>query len=123
MIFALRRSLIGYRDDVINNQWQKSKQFCFHTHLISDLKGSTLGIIGKGVLGKALGKIAKALGMDVIYAQRKDSKNIKEGYIQFDEFLKQSDIISVNCPLTLTTKNLLTYKEFKKMSRTPIIIN
>ncbi|MGB5918066.1 D-2-hydroxyacid dehydrogenase [Arcobacter sp.] len=123
LIFALKRSLIGYRDDVINGEWQKAKQFCFHTHSITDLKGSTLGIVGQGGLGKAVGNIGKALGMNVIYAERKDSKNIREGYTQFDKFLKESDIISLNCPLTNETRNLLTYKEFQKMSRTPLIIN
>lgn len=123
MIFALKRSLIGYRNDVINDQWRKSKQFCFHSHSISDLKGSTLGIIGRGTLGKAIAKIGEILGMNVIYAERKGSKNIRDGYVQFDKFLKESDIISLNCPLTNLTQDLLTYKEFKKMSRCPIIIN
>jgi glycerate dehydrogenase len=52
LILALRRSLIGFRQDVIDGKWQEADQFCFFSHPIKDLAGSTLGIIGEGALGQ-----------------------------------------------------------------------
>ena len=123
LIFTLRRNLIGYRQDVIQGLWQKSKQFCFFTHSIKDLHGSRLGIIGKGVLGSAVAKIGNSLGMDVVFAARKKATNIPIGYVSFDEVIKTSDIISLHLPLTPSTQNLISHEEFKAMKKSPILIN
>ena len=123
LIFALRRSLVGYRQDVIDGEWQRAKQFCFFNHPIKDLAGSTLGIIGRGSLGTALGQVAEALGMTVIFSARKGISQVPEGYVSFDELLEQSDIISLHCPLTEQTQNLLSFPEFKRMLRHPLLIN
>ena len=53
LILALRRNLLAYRQDVENGVWNRSEQFCFFTHPIGDLHGSTLGIIGEGAIGRA----------------------------------------------------------------------
>ncbi|KEA62272.1 D-3-phosphoglycerate dehydrogenase [Marinobacterium lacunae] len=123
LIFALRRSLVGYREDVMAGEWQKSGQFCFFNHPISDLAGSTLGIIGKGALGQALGTLGDALGMKVQYAGYKNAAEAEPGFVDFDEFLRTSDIISLHCPLTPQTRDLLAFDEFRKMARKPILIN
>ena len=123
LIFALRRSVVGYRQDVIAGEWEASGQFCFFNHPITDIAGSTLGIIGKGALGQSLGKLGRALGMNVIYAGRKGETNPAPGTVAFDDFLRQSDVISLHCPLNDQTRNLLAMDEFKKMARKPILIN
>jgi len=123
LIFALRRSLVGYRQDVINGEWQRAGQFCFFSHPIKDLAGQTLGIIGRGVLARASAKLAEALGMKAIYCGRKNAHYVPEGYTEFDQFLQASDVITVNCPLTPETRNLLGYSEFQKMQRKPLLIN
>ncbi|SEG89097.1 D-2-hydroxyacid dehydrogenase [Marinobacterium lutimaris] len=123
LIFALRRSLVGYRQDVMAGEWQKSGQFCFFNHPISDLAGSTLGIIGKGVLGQAVGRLGEALGMRVQYAAFKDATQPEPGFVAFDEFLRSSDIISLHCPLTPQTRDLLAFDEFRQMERKPLLIN
>ncbi len=66
LIFTLRRNLFAYTKDVQNGVWNKSSQFCFLTHPIRDVAGSTLGIVGYGALGKSIGKRAEALGMKVL---------------------------------------------------------
>jgi len=60
LIFALRRNLIAYREDVRNGAWQRASQFCFFPHPIRDIAGSTLGIIGFGELGKSVARRALA---------------------------------------------------------------
>src|SRR6516225_4108286 len=67
LIMALRRSIIGYRESVIRGRWLEAKQFCYFDYPIRDLAGATLGIVGDGVLGKAVAKIADAFGMKVLF--------------------------------------------------------
>jgi len=74
MIFALRRNLIAYREDVLRGRWQAQDQFCFFDHPIQDLHGSTLGIFGEGELGQATAAIARALGMRVLFADHPPPK-------------------------------------------------
>jgi glycerate dehydrogenase len=71
LIFALRRGIAGYKQDVANGKWQESGQFCFHTHPIKDLAGSVLGIFGEGNLGQGVADIAKAFGMKPVFAAHK----------------------------------------------------
>ena len=123
LIFALRRSIVGFRQDVIDGEWQRADQFCFFTHPIRDLAGSTLGIFGRGTLGKSVARIADAFGMNVVFAARKDAETVEPGYTGFDEVLETADIISFHLPLTPTTRNLIGIEEFRRMKRKPLIIN
>ena len=74
LIFALRRNIVAYREDVLAGRWQESGQFCFFDHPIRDLAGARLGIIGEGVLGQRVAEIARALrhGADVCCAQGRE---------------------------------------------------
>ncbi len=123
LIFALRRSLMGFRQDVIDGEWQKANQFCFFNHPIRDLAGSTLGIFGRGTLGTSVARIAEALGMTVVYAGRKGSDTVGEGYTPFDAVLETADILSLHVPLTPETRDLIGMAEFRKMKRQPLVIN
>lgn len=123
MIFALRRSLVPYRNSVIRGRWQECGQFCYFDYPISDLAGSTLGIVGRGELGLEVGRIADAFGMRVQYAARKGAVTSEPGRVPFAEFLQTSDIITLHCPQTAETSNLLSHAEFALMRRRPILIN
>ncbi len=119
LMFALRRNLPAYVEDVRNGRWNKSQQFCFFDHPIRDIAGSTMGIVGYGAIGKALGKRAAGLGMKVlpydVFPQ--------PGLVDFDTILKESDVISLHVPLTPDTKNMIGAKQFKMMKPTAILIN
>lgn len=123
MILALSRSLLGYTDEVDNGRWPQSNQFCFFSHPIEDLHQKTLGLIGRGILGQGLARLASGFGMSIMYAGRRNEKNPHMPYVPFEEFLRSCDIISIHCPLNDETRNLITAKEFAKMSRKPILIN
>ncbi|CAM3087784.1 D-2-hydroxyacid dehydrogenase [Vibrio mytili] len=123
MLFALRRNLFGYHQDIAAGEWQRNKQFCFFTHPIGDIGGSTLGIIGSGALGQATAQLAKALGMQVLFAERKGASECRENYVPFYEVLKRSDAITLHCPLNEHTRNAIGETEFQMMKATAILIN
>ena len=119
MIFALRRNLIPYVRDVRHGKWQTIEQFCYFDHPIHDVAGSTLGLIGYGALGKSVATRAEALGMKVIATDVYDFP----GKVDLDTILKESDIVSLHCPLTDGTRNIIGAAEFKKMKKAAILIN
>ena len=123
MIFALRRNLIAYREDVLRGRWQAQDQFCFFDHPIQDLHGSTLGIFGEGALGQATAAIARALGMRVLFADHPPPKAANVEFTDPETVLTQSDIISLHCPLTPASRNFIGIEQFKKMKRSAILIN
>ena len=107
LILSLRRGLKGYQSDVSEGKWQQSRQFCLFTQPVGDLHGSTLGLIGSGAIGGAVGRIAEAFGMRVIRAARKGTGDVPAGYTSFDQVIEQSDVISLHCPLTPETAGLI----------------
>ncbi len=123
MILALRRSLLAYQQDVQKGLWQQSDQFCFFTHPIGDLFGSTIGIMGEGALGQGTAKIARGFGMNVLFADHEPPKAPDVEFTPFDEVLARSDVISLHMPLLPSTRNLIGEAQFHKMKRSAVLIN
>ncbi len=123
LIFALRRSIVGFREDVIAGEWQRANQFCFFNHPIRDLSNSTIGIFGGGALGQSVARIAEALGMKVMFAGRKGAGDVPEGYKPFETVLEEADIITLHMPLKPETRDLIGITEFRRMKKHPLIIN
>jgi glycerate dehydrogenase len=123
LIFALRRGIVGYRQDVIDGRWQKEAQFCFFTHPINDLADSTLGIFGEGVLGQGVAAIGRALGMRILFAAHKGVSGLGPLYTPFDEVLETADVITLHCPLSPATRDMIAAPEFAKMKKKPLLIN
>jgi len=123
LMLALRRNLLAFREDVYKGEWQRAEQFCLFTHPISDLFGSTLGIVGNGAIGKAVGKIALAFGMKVLIAEHKGVVDVRAGYTLFETVLKQSDVISLHLTMTKQTRHLISTTELELMKRTALLIN
>jgi glycerate dehydrogenase len=119
LIFALRRNLVNYVDSVRAGRWQKSDQFCYFDFPIYDIAGSTLGIIGYGALGKSIESRAKALGMKVLINDVVPGADI----VDVATILRESDVVTLNLPLTPQTKHMIGAKELASMKNTAIIIN
>ncbi|WP_395666086.1 D-2-hydroxyacid dehydrogenase [Methylocella sp.] len=119
LAFALRRSVVPYVEDVRAGRWQESDQFCFFDHKIRDMRGSTLGIVGYGALGKSVAKIAEAFGMKVlaydVFPQ--------PGLVDLDTLIRESDIITLHAPLTPDTKNMIGARELGMMKPDALLIN
>lgn len=123
LILALRRSLIGYRQDVLAGEWRKAGQFCFFNHPIRDLRGARLGIIGEGVLGQRVAEIARAFGMIPLFAAHKGKSGLGPLYTPWDEVLETSDVLTLHSPLTPDTRGMIGLPEFRRMARRPVIVN
>ncbi len=127
LILALRRSIVGYRQDVANGEWQRSGRFCFFNHPISDLRGSRLGIVGEGVLGQAVAAIGKnGFGMDVVFLDHEhvtDEVRKTSTFVAKDELIQTSDAITLHCPLLPSTRDMFGIEEFRQMKSTAIIVN
>ncbi len=123
LIFALRRSIVAYRESVKAGRWHEAQQFCYFDYPIKDLAGSTLGIIGEGALGQSVAAIGRALGMRVLFAARKGGQKQGSLYTPFEQLLEESDVITLHCPLNEQTRNLIGDQEFALMQRKPLLIN
>ncbi|MFD0965869.1 2-hydroxyacid dehydrogenase [Seminibacterium arietis] len=123
LIFALRHNLMNWYRDQLSAKWADCKQFCYFDYPINDVKGSTLGVVGKGSLGTEIGRLATALGMNVMYAERKGAKTIRDGYLPFETVLKEADIVTLHCPLTADTQDLINADTLKLMKPTAYLIN
>jgi glycerate dehydrogenase len=123
LILALRRSLLAYRQDVEDGVWTRSEQFCFFTHPIGDLHGSTLGIIGEGAIGQATAALGRAFGMHIVFADHPPPKMPGVDFTPFEQVLAESDVISLHCPLLPETRNLINLEALRKMKRSALLIN
>ena len=123
MLLALRRNLISYHHAVQAGEWPKSPVYCLHGQPITDIAGSTLGIIGRGSLGRSVEVMAAAFGMEVLIAERRGSAELRPGRTAFDEVLERSDAITLHVPLTDETRHLIGARELSRMKPSAVLIN
>lgn len=123
LILALRRGIVGYREDVRRGAWQTAGQFCFFAHPISDLHGSRLGIIGEGAIGQGVATLGRAFGMEVLFAAHKGKTGLGPLYTPWDEVIETADIITLHSPLLPETAGMIALPELRRMKRSAILIN
>nr|WP_319511593.1 D-2-hydroxyacid dehydrogenase [uncultured Draconibacterium sp.] len=109
---------------VQNGDWAASKDFAYWLTAQTELAGKTLGIIGFGQIGQAVARIALAFRMNVIFNNRsKKITNLDARQVNLDTLLKDSDYISINCPLTNENQGFINKETIAKMKPTAIVIN
>jgi glycerate dehydrogenase len=123
LILALRRSLLAWREDVKRGRWQRSERFCLSGHPVQDLHGATLGIFGEGSLGEGVARLARAFGMEVLFADHAPPKAAGVQFTPPDEVLARADVVSLHLPLTPETRNLIGAAELAKMKPGALLIN
>ncbi|MCG6898889.1 MAG: 2-hydroxyacid dehydrogenase [Gammaproteobacteria bacterium] len=122
LILALTRHLRDYQNAVKEGKWHAAETFCLLDYPFRELADLTLGIIGYGELGRATAVMGKAFGMNVVVAQRRGSLP-QSGRIPLEQLLSVADVISLHCPLTSTTRNLIDQGEFSLMKKDALLIN
>lgn len=116
----------GHHNELVHQgRWSSCPTFCFWDTPQMELAGKTLGIIGFGRIGQAVGRIARAFGMNVLAYSRTEypaGRQIGE-YVSLDDLLARSDIVSVHCPLTPETQGLINATTLGRMRDGAILLN
>lgn len=117
---------IGLHDESVHRgDWVKSDNFCYWLTPQTELAGKTLGILGFGRIGREVGKLAKAFGMQVIACNRsqcEEGRQIGE-YVDMDTLLARSDILSLHCPQTPGTEKIINARSLARMKDGAMLIN
>lgn len=108
-----------------DGEWSRCPDFCYWDKPLVELAGKTIGIIGLGNIGMKVANIALNFGMNVIAYTSKEPKEIPNGInkASIDNILSDSDIISLHCPLTKQTRELINKDSIAKMKRGVIVVN
>lgn len=123
LMLALHTRLLDYDRAVKNGDWNRSSQFCLLDFPILELNGRTLGLIGYGALGQEVARLARCFGMQVLVAARPGSHEIPDDRTAFEELLEKADVVSLHCPLTEQTRNLIDAQALVRMKPGSFLIN
>ncbi|CAN5324405.1 D-2-hydroxyacid dehydrogenase [soil metagenome] len=126
LLLALCVHAEGHSESVRDGKWSRSKDWSYWDYPLAELKDKTIGILGFGDIGKKVADIATAFGMNVIATSRTQTDQSHRSNfrsLSFDELLRESDVISIHCPLTDDTKGLFNEATFRKMKPTSFLIN
>ena len=114
-----------HSEAVHQGRWASNPDWCFWDYPLIELSGKTMGIIGFGRIGQATGRIARAMGMEVLaYSRsvREEAKALAE-YVDLDSLLARSDVVVLHCPLFPETEGIINRENIAKMKDGVIIIN
>ena len=130
MVFAhlleIGHHVAAHSDAVKNGEWTNNVDWCFWKYPLIELAGKTMGIIGYGRIGQAVGRVAQAFGMKVLANDKYPNKDLESDtlkYVELDELLANSDVISLHCPLFEENKGMINKDSIAKMKDGVIIIN
>ena len=128
-VFALLLEIchhVGHHDKAVKDgKWTTGIDFCFWDYPLIELSGKTMGLIGFGRIGQTTGRIAKAMGMNVLAYDsfQNDTGAEIATYVSLDHLYAESDVISLHCPLTPESTGLIDKTAISKMKDGVIIIN
>ncbi|MDY4125741.1 MAG: D-2-hydroxyacid dehydrogenase [Lachnospiraceae bacterium] len=122
-LFILEK--ISYYDEYVKSgKYSSQSGFCNFDEKYNELSGKTWGIIGMGNIGRSVAKIAEAFGCKVIfYSASGNSTCTDYERVDLDTILKESDVLSIHCPLSDRTRNLINRDTLKLMKKSAILIN
>lgn len=130
MVFAhileICHHVAAHSEAVKAGEWTNNPDWCFWKYPLIELADKNMGVIGYGRIGQAVGKIAQAFGMKVLAHDKYQNKDLESEtmkYVDLDELLKNSDVISLHCPLTEENKGIINKSTIAKMKDSVIIIN
>ena len=127
--FALLLALVNHIElhsqSVRNGDWSASEDFCYWKTPLVELAGKTIGLVGLGDIGSQVAKIASAFGMKVIAFRKnpEQTHNTDIEMVSMETLFKQSDVISLHCPLTEETKDLINAERLSWMKPTAYLLN
>lgn len=129
MVFAHLLNIVNavqmHTESVRRGEWSSCADFSYMLSPQNELAGKTLGIIGLGNIGRRVAKIADAFGMRVIAKTSKRAEELPEYItpVSFDQFLAESDVVTLHCPLTPDTQHIINADSIARMKQGAILIN
>jgi len=116
-----------HNDAVHQGDWVNSIDFSFTLGTLNELSGKTLGIIGLGTIGRKLARVADAMGMKIVAAHQSSMDRLELPYevdwLPVDEVFARADFLSLNCPLTSETDQVVNADRLQKMKPSSVVIN
>ena len=124
-ILNITNCVAHYARENREGKWARSKDFCYWDTPLLELSGLTLGVVGLGNIGMKVARVARTLGMEVYAATSKSSSSLPEGIQKttFKGLLGVCDILTLHCPLTPDTRELVNAKTLGMMKRGAVVIN
>ena len=129
MVFCHLLNIVSRADHYANEnrkgKWTASPDFCYLDHDLFELYGKKMGIIGLGNTGMATARIATGFGLQVLAYTSKDEEDLPYDIMKadIDTIFEQCDIVSLHCPLTESTRNLVNTERLEMMKSSAILIN
>ena len=123
MLLMLCGSVDKYSASVCKGDWKRAKTFSYMPWQTVEVYGKTFGVYGYGNIGRAVARIAEALGMNVIVCTRTPPKDCPYELVTADQIFARSDFLSLHCPLTEQTKGIVNARTLSLMKKEAILIN
>ncbi len=126
LLLELCHRVQRHSDTVAEGRWVRSPDFSYWDSPLTELAGKTIGIIGFGDIGSKVGDLATAFGMDIIAtARRQNGQEQRPNFrwADLDTLLRESDVVSLHCPLFPETQGLLNARRLKTMKRSAFVLN
>ncbi|SJZ54353.1 D-2-hydroxyacid dehydrogenase [Consotaella salsifontis] len=126
LLLELCHHVGAHSEDARSGRWARSEDFCYWTSPLVELAGKTVGIIGFGRIGQAFGRVAQALGMNILAHDEHPNANLEEEglrYCSLDELYAKSDVISLHCPLFENNRGMINAAAIAKMKKGVFLIN
>lgn len=123
LILSFFNSVSKYNDSVKNGDWIKSETFSYFNYPVLELKGKNISVIGYGSIGKKVAEIANAFGMNVYISTRTVPQNCPYNIVSLEDAFRMADVLTIHCPLTEKTSNLVNKSTISLMKKNAYIIN
>ncbi len=125
MLLEICHHVAHHSETVHAGRWESCADWCYWDYPLIELAGKTMGIIGFGRIGQQTGRIAKALGMHILATGSRPTDAGREiaDYVELDELLARSDVISLHCPLFPSTRGIISRENIARMKDGVILLN
>lgn len=126
LLLELCHHLQQHSDTVMEGKWTRSADFSYRDYPLVELAGKTMGMIGFGSIGLKVAEIAAAMGMKILAADIRHTHPVTGadfGWTEIPGLLRESDVVSIHCPLTPETEGMINRDSLSTMKKTAFLIN
>ena len=123
LLLQIMNRTADYNWLVARGDWKQSPTFTMFPYPLYELSGKTLGIVGYGAIGRRVADIAKAFGMRILVHNRSRVQDETVNQAPLDTLLRESDVVSLHCPLNKDSENMMNAEAFSKMKQGAVLLN